>query len=193
VDDDWSYDEFGDRVDLPRTRAHLRVIALVVAAALVLPFAVGTIVIVHRAITEKAPEREDLPVVAGFGRVGFTIGNSSTVRCALLAETESAQEEGMQGMRNLQGYDAMVFAFTSDATTQFINHFVPIDLSIGWYDATGLLVDHTTMDACPTGNHCPTYASKDPYRYAIETPIGGLEGMGLAHAGSIVHLGGGCT
>jgi uncharacterized membrane protein (UPF0127 family) len=99
----------------------------------------------------------------------------------------------MQQRRDLAGYDAMVFAFAESTNARFINHFVPIDLSIGWYDAHGLLVDHTTMAACPSGNECPTYASRDPYRYAIETPVGGLEAMGLAQAGAVVHVGGVCT
>lgn len=161
-----------------------------------LPVVIGTGVVIYRAINPKpqaAVEREDLPVIAGFGRVGFRAGNRVGVRCALLAETQAAQEAGMQGMHDLAGYDAMVFAFAADVSTPFINHFVPVDVSIGWYNASGRLVDHAVMDACPSGKRCPLYSSKDPYRYALETPVGGLEAMGLAHAGSVVHLGGGCT
>jgi uncharacterized membrane protein (UPF0127 family) len=174
----------------------LRLIALGLVAVLALPVVIGTGVVIHRALTSDPPpppEREDLPMVAPFGRVGFRVGDDPTVRCALLAETERAQQEGMQGKDNLMGYDAMVFAFAQPTTVQFINHYVPIDLSIGWYDAHGLLVDHTTMQACPSGTNCPTYASKDPFTYAVETPVGGLAALGLAHAGSVLHLGGGCT
>lgn len=99
----------------------------------------------------------------------------------------------MQGRYDLAGYDAMVFAFAEDSDTAFTNHFVPIDLSIGWFDVAGVLVDSTVMEACPDGKDCPVYTSKDPFRYAIETPVGGLAAMGLADPGSVVQLGGGCT
>jgi uncharacterized membrane protein (UPF0127 family) len=157
---------------------------------------IGTGVTIYRAVHDEpapAAERDDLPIIAGFGVVGFRVDNNPAVRCALLAATLAAQQQGMQGMRNLRGYDAMVFAFSENVTTPFVNHFVPIDLSIGWYEGDGRLVDYAVMDACPEGKDCPVHASKDPYRYAIETPVGGLEAMGLAHAGSVVHLGGGCT
>jgi len=171
------------------------VIALGLVLVLGLPVIIGTVVVIHRALTSPPPpvaEREDLPIVAPFGRVGFRVNDDPTVRCALLAGTESAQEEGMQGKDSLFGYDAMVFAFAQPTTVQFINHYVPIDLSIGWYNAHGVLVDHTTMQACPQGKDCPTYAAKDPFSYAVETPVGGLAALGLAHAGSVLHVGGVC-
>ena len=185
--------EDDDEVVGPRLRH--RVIAWIVIAALALPVMIGTGVVIYRSVHDKPDpvEREDLPTIAGFGRVGFTVNDSPAVRCALLAATQSSQEQGMQGMHSLSGYDAMVFAFRDDTTVQFINHFVPIELSIGWYAANGALVDHATMAPCPKGQNCPTYASKDPFRYAIETPVGGLEAMGLTGGGSVVHLGGGCT
>jgi uncharacterized membrane protein (UPF0127 family) len=187
-------DDDDDEIGGPRV-SH-RVIALVVVAALVLPVMIGTGVVIYRALHPSpapATERTDLPFIAGFGRVGFRVDDNPMVRCALLAATETSQEQGMQGMSNLDGYDAMVFAFAGDVTTSFINHFVPVALSIGWYDSTGRLVDHDVMAACPDGKNCPLYASKDPYRYALETPVGGLEAMGLTNAGSTLHLGGGCT
>lgn len=173
----------------------LRLIALGLAVVLGLPVVIGTAVVIRRALTsDPAPpaERTDLPTIAPFGRVGFRVGDNPAVRCALLAETPAAHEQGMQGKDSLSGYDAMVFAFALPTTVQFINHFVPIDLSIGWYDANGVLVDHTTMEACPTGVNCPTYASKDPFTYAVETPVGGLAALGLTHGGAVLHVGGGC-
>jgi len=170
------------------------VIALVVIAALALPVVIGTAVVIKRALfDDNDPPANPLPMVAPFGRVGFRIDDNPTVRCALLASTQAQHEQGMQGMSDLRGYDAMVFAFAETKLVGFINHFVPIDLSIGWYDERGVLVDHTTMNACPTGKDCPVHASKDPFRYAIETPIGGLEAMGLAETGAVVHVGGSCT
>lgn len=171
--------------------------AIVVVLALVLPALIGTIVVVYRSLNDNP---DDLPtavveraVIPPFSSVRFRVGRRPTLYCGLLAETDQAKQRGMQQRDDLGGYDAMVFAFPSDVTTQFTNHFVPIDLSIGWYDATGRLVDQTTMQACPEGIDCPTYASRDPYRYAIETPVGGLGALGLTHGGSVVHLGGSCS
>ena len=167
-----------------------RLIALGLVVVLGLPVIVGTVVVVHRAFRH---DKRALPqLVAPFGRIGFRVDDNPAVRCALSAETAAAQQEGMQGKNSLMGYDAMVFVFNQQTTVQFINHFVPIDLSIGWYDDRGVLVDHTTMQACPSGNNCPTYAAKDPFTYAVETPVGGLAGLGLTHAGAVLHVGGGC-
>lgn len=165
-------------------------IALGLALVLGLPVIIGTVVVVHRVLTRDASP--SLPLVAPFGRVGFRVDDNPALHCALLAATADSQQEGMQRKRGLMGYDAMVFAFNQPTTVQFINHFVPIDLSIGWYDDRGVLVDHTTMQACPSGENCPTYAAKDPFSYAVETPVGGLGGLGLTHAGAVLHVGGGC-
>ena len=118
--------------------------------------------------------------------------NHTALLANLLAQTEAAQELGMENRTDLGGYDAMVFAFASDVTLEFTNHFVPVDLSIGWFNSNGRLVDDTVMNACPSGDGCPSYASRDPYRFAIETLSGGLGVLGV-HDGSVVHLGGSCT
>ncbi|MBA2609097.1 MAG: DUF192 domain-containing protein [Actinobacteria bacterium] len=180
----------------PRPRLHLRIIAIAIAIALLLPVLIGTGVVIYRSLTDNrelpALEMERSPIPP-FRSVRFRVGDGDDLYCALLAATDQAQQQGMQQRSDLGGYDAMVFAFGADVATAFTNHFVPIDLSIGWFDARGRLVDQTTMDACPDGNDCPTYASKDPFRYAIETPVGGLSALGLAGSGSVVHVGGGCS
>ena len=166
-------------------------IALGLAVALGLPFVIGTVVVIRDAL--RGDDRDPPSVVPPFLQVGFRVGDGSDRHCALLADTDATRQQGMQRMRNLRGHDAMVFAFEQDTTTSFINHFVPIDLSIGWYDRRGRLVDHTTMDACPSGENCPLYSSKGPYRYAVETPAGGLADLGLTGADATLHLGGGCS
>jgi uncharacterized membrane protein (UPF0127 family) len=151
------------------------------------------VVVIRRALFDDAPASERaLPIVVPFEPVAFRVGSETAQRCALLAATDIARAQGMQGMTSLQGYDAMIFTFDQDTTTSFINHFVPIDLSIGWYDAAGRLVDHTKMEKCPSGQNCPTYASKDPFRYAVETPVGGLAALGLTSSGATLHVGGSC-
>jgi uncharacterized membrane protein (UPF0127 family) len=172
----------------------LRAIAIVVVLALVLPLVIGTIVVVVRAFTHHDTKNatSQRPLIPPFGSARFTVGDDPTTYCALLASSVEAQVQGMQNRRDLGGYDAMVFSFPTDENVSFTNHFVPIDLDIGWYDARGVIVDHTTMQKCPDGVDCPTYAARDVFRYAVETPVGGLAGLGLTNAGSTIHVGGAC-
>lgn len=171
-------------------RLHQRAIALGLVIALGLPVVIGTVVVIRRAFDDSG--RSSSVVSEPFDTIAFRVGDDPTTRCALLAASEAARRQGMQGMSDLRGYDAMVFQFAQDTQTSFINHFVPIDLSIGWYDATGRLVDHTTMEACPEGKDCATYAARDPYRYAVETPLGGLDRLGLTQTGAVLQVGGSC-
>lgn len=143
-------------------------------------------------VATRALRDDSRPAVPPFATIAFRVDENLTTRCALLASTDATRQLGMQRMTSLRGYDAMVFTFEEPTNSAFINHFVPIDLSIGWYDATGRLVDHTTMKKCPSGKRCPTYAPRDPFSYAVETPLGGLEGLGLTHSGATMHVGGGC-
>lgn len=174
----------------------LRVVAIFLALALVLPLVIGTIVVIVQtfqsdsdsASLSKVNEREAIPP---FGSARFTVGSSTATKYALVASTRAAHQQGMQNRSDLGGYDAMIFAFAADQTVSFINHFVPIDLDIGWYDARGVLVDFTRMDKCPDGVDCPTYSAKGPFRYAVETPAGGLSALGLTASGATLHVVGG--
>ncbi len=164
--------------------------------ALVLPLVIGTVVVVIRsfqATTDHSGVGVDgRGLIPPFGATRFTVGRDPASYCALLASTTGTQQQGMQNRTDLGGYDAMVFAFAADETVAFTNHFVPIDLDIGWYDARGVLVDFTQMQKCPDGVDCPTYAARDPFRYAVETPVGGLSGLGLTVPGASLHVGGAC-
>lgn len=174
----------------------MRLIALVLVLSLGLPVVISAGVTIYQALRDdtatdlvEVPTRNAIPP---FGTASFRVGASPTEYCALLAATPEAQQQGMQNRTNLGGYDAMVFAFPADTTVAFINHFVPVDLDIGWYDANGTLVDFTTMDKCPDGVNCPTYAARSMYRYAVETLAGGLAGLGLTDAGATLTVTGGC-
>ena len=174
----------------------MRVIALVLVLALVLPVVVSAVVVIYQTLQDDtvdnvvdAPQRTAIPP---FATASFRVGDSPTEYCALLAATPDAHQQGMQNRDDLGGYDAMIFAFEQDSTVSFVNHFVPVDLDIGWYDRNGALVDFTTMDKCPDGANCPTYASRAMYRYAVETLSGGLGGLGLTAAGASLTVTGSC-
>jgi uncharacterized membrane protein (UPF0127 family) len=180
---------------LPRTS--FRVIAGFIALALLLPVAVGTIVVIYRSTNDDPDDLStavvERPAIPPFGTVRFRVNDDPALYCALLATTAEAMTQGMERREDLGGYDAMVFAFPRDTTTQFVNHFVPVPLQIGWYDKDGGFVDGATMEACPEGDDCPLFSSKDPFRYAIETLSGGLSQLGAFGAGNTVHIGGACS
>lgn len=159
--------------------------------ALALPVVIGTVVVIVGSL-KNDDDTSSRDVIVPFGTAAFTVGDSPTEYCALLATTSEAQQQGMQHRSDLGGYDAMVFAFAEDTSVQFVNHFVPVDLDIGWYDANGALVDHTSMDKCPDGENCPTYGAAGLFRFAVETLTGGLADLGLTRAGATLHVGGAC-
>lgn len=174
----------------------MRIVALILVVSLALPAVIATVVAIKDYFDDD-PVQEQGDAIARqgippFDAVGFRVGGNPRDFCALLASSPVAQQQGMQNRSTLGGYDAMIFAFDTDTQTQFINHFVPIDLDIGWYNANGTLVDFTTMEKCPEGVDCPTYAARGPYRYAVETPAGGLSALGLTASGATLTVGGGC-
>jgi uncharacterized membrane protein (UPF0127 family) len=131
--------------------------------------------------------------VAGFGQIGFRViradGNAGPVRCALYADTPASRARGMTGRRDLAGYDAMLFRFFSDSTSEFFNKGVPIPLSVAWFDGSGVFVGRADLAVCPAV--CPTVGPALPYRLAIEVPAGGLRHLGIGQ-GSVLQVGGSC-
>jgi uncharacterized membrane protein (UPF0127 family) len=131
--------------------------------------------------------------VPGFGQIGFRVvspsGHVSSLHCALLADTPAARSQGLMGRRDLAGYDAMVFRWTTDTDDSFYNLDVPIALSIAWFDGVGVLVGSATMPVCTAP--CPTYQPGVAYRMALEVPKGGLGHLGVGQ-GSVLYLGGNC-
>ena len=138
----------------------------------------------HSAATSRVP---------GFGQVGFRVISARRVgalRCALLADTPSRQEKGLMGRHDLAGYDAMAFRFPSDVVTQFYNKDVPIPLSVGWFDASGVFVGSADLEIC--ADPCPTFGPNLAYRLALEVRKGGLRRLGVG-PGSVVLVGGNCS
>lgn len=139
-----------------------------------------------------APRRD--AAALGFGEVAFTVtpsGGSAAAFCALLAETATQQARGLMGRRDLAGYDAMVFRFAEDTTSQFYMRNVPVPLSIAWFAADGRFVSSTDMAPCPDRDGCPLYGAAGPYRFALEVLEGGLPRLGIGE-GSVLKVGGSC-
>ena len=130
--------------------------------------------------------------VEGFGQIGFRIeetnirGATAADRCALLAETARQQGQGLMNRRDLSGYDAMIFDFKGETTTQFYMKDTPMPLSIAWFDASGRFVSATDMSPCLGQAECPFYPAAGPYRYALEVPKGGLAALGAGPGSRLV-------
>jgi uncharacterized membrane protein (UPF0127 family) len=127
--------------------------------------------------------------------VAFTIaraGGSAAAFCALLAETPDQHARGLMGRRDLAGYDAMLFRFEADTTSEFYMRNVPVALSIAWFAADGQFVSSVDMAPCADRPGCPTYGAAGPYRFAIEVLAGDLGTLGVGD-GSVLTVGGPCN
>ena len=132
--------------------------------------------------------------VAGFNAVGFRViqssaGGTGRPGCALLADTPARQAQGMMGRHDLGGYDAMIFRFPADTSSEFYNQGVPIPLSLAWFDGSGAFIAQTDLAVCSKA--CPRIPPKEAFRLALETPKGGQHRLGIG-AGSVLLVGGSC-
>ncbi len=105
----------------------------------------------------------------------------------LVADTQALRTRGLMDVTDpgLGGHDAMVFVFAADTANAFWMKDTLLPLSIAWFGADGSFVDRADMPPCAPGTDCPTYASSGPYRYAVEVPLGGLEGLGLVEGSTV--------
>jgi uncharacterized membrane protein (UPF0127 family) len=109
--------------------------------------------------------------------------------CALLAETQAQQEQGVMGRRDLSGYDAMLFRFAADTTVAFYMRTVPVPLSIAWFNAAGQLVGTADMAACGDRPDCPLYGANTAFRYALDVLEGDLPRLGVRPGARLEVLG----
>jgi uncharacterized membrane protein (UPF0127 family) len=160
----------------------------VIGVVVVVVGIVGAVVIAGSGGDGSSSGRTALP---GFGDIAYRVehdGRTATVGCALLAATEAQQNRGLMNVRDLKGYDGMVFQFASDTTVGFYMKDTPMPLSIAWFDGRGQFV--SSADMAPA-RETPTYYAAAPYRYAFEVPQGKLGPAGIG-AGSTLVLGGRC-
>jgi uncharacterized membrane protein (UPF0127 family) len=118
---------------------------------------------------------------AGLTEVRLAIGGDC--RRAVVADEVDERAVGLMRRRDLGPYDGMLFVFDRPTQGSFTMSNVPVPLDIGWYDAGGRPVDRLVMQPCPDRpvSECPSYRSRGPYSYAVETlegelPAGALSG-----------------
>jgi uncharacterized membrane protein (UPF0127 family) len=110
---------------------------------------------------------------AGLTSTRVTVGDRTLD--VVVADTESERETGLRRRSDVGDYDGMLFAFPSPSTVGFTMSTVPVPLDIGFYDASGRLVDRLRMEPCTgTDQSCPVYRAPRPFSYALETPAGRL-------------------
>jgi uncharacterized membrane protein (UPF0127 family) len=95
-------------------------------------------------------------------------------RClrVLVAADPATRTQGLRDVSSLAPYDGMLFVNPSDTRAKYTMANTPTALDIVFFSAAGVPVDHQEMTPCPEGSDatCPEYASKEPYRYALEQP-----------------------
>jgi len=102
----------------------------------------------------------------------------------VLADDDAERGQGLRERETIGEYDGMLFAYTEDAEISFTMSTVPVPLDIGFYDASGRLVNRLRMEPCAgTESVCPSYPSGGPFRYALETLAGDLPEGELRGAG----------
>jgi len=94
-----------------------------------------------------------------------------------VADTPMLRARGLMGVTALAGVDGMLFVFEEPIRVTFHMQDTLIPLEIAFFAEDGSLVDRLTMVPCREVP-CPTYPSGAPVTYAIETAVGGFDGLG---------------
>jgi uncharacterized membrane protein (UPF0127 family) len=136
--------------------------------------------------------------IAGFRTANFTVTppeGPPKGHCGMLADSDDQRARGLMDQDNLRGYDAMLFIFPEDVNASFYMANVKFPLSVAWFDGNGNYISEADMEVCPVAaEKCPLYGATGPYRFAIETAKGGLDGLDVG-PGSALAIGPGnsCT
>jgi uncharacterized membrane protein (UPF0127 family) len=124
----------------------------------------------------EQPDPNDLAV---FDRTEIRLGGQDWT--VAVADTPVLRGQGLMRVTELVDVDGMIFVWDEEISASFFMLHVSIPLEIAFFDSNGALVDHFTMAPCPDDDDapCPTYPAAGPFQYAIETTVGGFDGMEL--------------
>jgi uncharacterized membrane protein (UPF0127 family) len=116
----------------------------------------------------------------GLTEVRLDVGGDC--RRIVVADAVDERATGLMRRSDLGPYGGMLFVFGATTQGAFTMSTVPVPLDIGFYDASGRPVDRLLMQPCPdrTVAECPSYHSRGPYDYALETLQGQLPAGGLS-------------
>jgi uncharacterized membrane protein (UPF0127 family) len=141
----------------------------------------------------QAAEARGRRPLRGFGEVVATVtrpDGSTCEVCLLAALTEEQRARGLMEVRDLGGYDGMVFVYDRAVSGAFYMRDTPTPLSIAFFGPKGHLVSSVDMTPCADVDGCPTYPAAAPFRFAVEVPRGGLPGIGITGEGTTIRLDG---
>jgi uncharacterized membrane protein (UPF0127 family) len=99
----------------------------------------------------------------------------------IVAETPTARARGLMGVASLAPFDAMVFVHEGTVEASYWMKDVLMPLDIAFIGEDGTVVGVQTMPVC-AADPCPRFRSPAPFRYALEMPAGGLEGVEVGAA-----------
>lgn len=87
-----------------------------------------------------------------------------------VAQTPEEQQRGLMFRRMLSENEGMLFIFKNEETRFFWMKNTLIDLSIGFFDKNGILVDvqEMTADSNQPNSQLASYGSRKPAKYALE-------------------------
>lgn len=104
-----------------------------------------------------------------FSKIKITLGKQDlTVE---LAETPDQHERGLMFREKMGADEGMLFIFKNAETRFFWMKNTLIDLSIGYFDASGTLIDIQEMKSgkgITSDTLLPSYPSSAPAKYALE-------------------------
>jgi len=93
----------------------------------------------------------------------------------VLADEGDERYQGLREREDIGPYDGMLFVFDAPSRSAFTMSTVPVPLDIGFYDASGKVVDRLLMKPCPDAqSSCPLYRATGEFSYALETLKGDL-------------------
>ncbi|MCU1346061.1 MAG: hypothetical protein JWL70_2327 [Acidimicrobiia bacterium] len=123
---------------------------------------------------------------AQFGKATVTVADAR-VLSVLVADTDGLRQQGLGGVTDLAGYDAMLFRFPSDTDTQFWMKDTKIVLDIAFVAADGTVLRTLTMPVCASNDdNCERYGPGARYRFALEAPAGSFARWNLVAGGRMI-------
>jgi uncharacterized membrane protein (UPF0127 family) len=108
-------------------------------------------------------------------------GRSLTVA---IADRQELWATGLAGLDDLGPLGGALFVFPEPVEASFTNRGTAMELDLAYFDADGRWLSTDTLPACPSGE-CAVFRSPGSFRFALETPRGGLEGVGT---GSVLEI-----
>jgi uncharacterized membrane protein (UPF0127 family) len=102
-----------------------------------------------------------------------------------VAADEFARRQGLSRRTDVPAGAGMVFIFPRDTTIPFWMKDTLVPLQIAFVAADGRVVGTFEMPPC-RADPCPTFAPRQPYRYAVELRSGAFTAAGVGEGDRVV-------